>query len=77
MDINSENKTIPKPSNSWLGGTCSVCGYPVVMTQGLRWDYRYYCSNPDCTNHTAHLEDDLGDQEDKPKWVIEPKRESP
>ncbi len=45
---------------------CSFCDYEVVVTQGKQRDYRYYCSNPDCSNHTNPV--DLGDMEDFPDW---------
>jgi len=59
---------------SWFmkGRHCGVCHYPVVVTQGKEADYRYYCSNPDCEQHTAM--EDLYDLQDPPDWVwpVEP-----
>lgn len=54
---------------SWILelGDCKDCGYKIIVTQGKKWDYRYYCSNPDCKNHTDIR--DLGDTEDFPEYV--------
>lgn len=41
---------------------CGFCEYEIVVTQGHIGDYRYYCSNLDCYNHT-HIED-IGDTEE-------------
>jgi hypothetical protein len=51
---------------SWLKSTCKECDYPVVVTQGKKWDYRWYCSNLECIHHECV--DDLGDME-WPDWV--------
>ena len=49
-------------SLSWFTGKCEICKYPMVVTQGDEWDYRWYCSNPDCIAHNN--KQDLGDTED-------------
>ena len=53
---------------SWMfkDVVCRDCGYEVVVTQGKKKDYRYYCSNPDCSRHEK---EDVFDQDDTPKWV--------
>jgi hypothetical protein len=66
MQIIAHLPSKPKPTCSWFTGHCKSCGYPVVVTQGKQWDYRWYCSNPDCINHDA--KEDLGDMEE-PCWV--------
>lgn len=40
-------------NSSWLlnGKVCETCGYPIVVTQGDKTDYRYYCSNLECFYH--------------------------
>jgi len=49
---------------SWMlrDSVCIKCEYEIVVTQGLEGDYRYYCSNLDCDNH-SNIED-LGDMEE-------------
>ena len=57
-----------RPNRSWmLEGSQCECGSDVVVTQGAVKDYRYYCSNPDCSHHTeVH---DLYDQDEPPSYV--------
>ncbi len=44
--------------SSWMCsfGRCVDCGYEIVVTQGRPMpdgkDYRWYCSNLECKNHT-------------------------
>ena len=44
--------------SSWMCtfGSCVECDYEIVVTQGRHLpdgkDYRWYCSNLECTNHT-------------------------
>ena len=61
--------------SSWLSGVCSICDYPVVVTQPSEatepvdydlYDYSWYCSNPDCENHSPPV--GTGDMSN-PKWV--------
>ncbi len=51
---------------SWMlkNCVCSSCKYPIVVTQAKEeyCDYWYYCSNPDCSNHTPG--EQLADTED-------------
>lgn len=44
---------VSNANSSWLldGKVCETCGYPIVVTQGDRTDYRYYCSNLECFYH--------------------------
>ena len=62
-------------NDSWFlrDHLCRECNYPVVVTQGKEWDYRYYCSNPDCEHHNDPA--DLGDQEDFPEWCKKDKED--
>lgn len=54
--------------NSWFleGFVCELCEYEIVVTQAIKKDYRYYCSNLDCINHNYRLE--YADQDDLPKF---------
>ncbi len=49
---------------SWMmrNSICKKCEYEIVVTQGDKCDYRYYCSNLECVNH-INIED-LYDVED-------------
>lgn len=51
-------------NSSWLleDSICNTCGYEIVVTQGTTKDYRYYCSNLECKNHT--IVEELYDDED-------------
>lgn len=53
---------------SWFAkdSHCSLCGYPVVVTQGKVRDYMFYCSNPNCAHHAPV---DLFDTEKWPNWI--------
>jgi hypothetical protein len=62
------------PESSWMKGHCIDCDYPVVVTQpsdvtkynGKYYDYSWYCSNPDCDNHSPPV--GTGDMI-YPEWV--------
>ena len=60
-------------TRSWFAANrvCTECGYNVVVTQGVKADYRFYCSNPDCMNHTCNYKsiDYLYDDQE-PCWII-------
>jgi hypothetical protein len=56
---------------SWFAGTCTDCGYNVVVTQpdpeiDPCADYWWYCSNKKCKNHAQGQH--TGDMEN-PDWV--------
>ncbi len=53
-------------SMSWMfkGHVCEQCGYEIVVTQGSLADYRYYCSNLECSNHKDENVEDLDDMAD-------------
>jgi len=52
-----------KRSSSWFvdDGFCKECGYKVIITQSIKADYFWYCSNKYCKNHEG---EELGDQEE-------------
>ena len=56
MNINERD------TRSWFCGICNDCGFNLIVTQGRKWDYWWYCSNKECKNH--HPGEDLSDQQD-------------
>lgn len=63
-------------ARSWIfnngKSVCNKCGYEIIVTQGKEADYRYYCSNLECENHTKI--EDLLDTEECSFSVIFPER---
>jgi len=59
------------PKNSWFAGKCTLCTFPVVVTQPdaelfPHADYWWYCSNPKCERHSPGTHTDDMEQ---PEWV--------